>query len=153
MRFFLYIVIACYFISCRNDKVYFSRGEAIPSHEWNRDYPVEIEFEVSDTVGLYDFYLDIRHGEQYAYSNLFLFTELTFPNGKQTVDTLECPMADEKGQWLGSGGGSIFEAGFKFKDRRKFPISGKYKLEIRHGMREIDLPGIYDAGLRIEKSL
>jgi len=153
LRVLFLIIVVCLFTACSDDKLFFSKVEEIPSHSWSRNHSVEIEFEVSDTVGLYDFFLDIRHGDQYGYSNLFLFTELTFPNGKMTIDTLECPMADERGQWLGDGGGSIFEAGFKFKDRKKFPISGKYKLEIRQGMREPDLLGIYDAGLRIEKSL
>ncbi len=153
MRAIIFIAVWVCILSCNRDKVYFSESKEIPSHSWENTNAVVLEFDVTDTVALYDFLIDIRHGTQYPFSNLFLFTEMTFPNGKMATDTIECQLADERGEWLGSGGGSIFEASFIFKERKKFPITGKYKFEIRHGMRETSLEGICDAGLRIQKSL
>ena len=112
-----------------------------------------MNFEVNDTLRLFDFIVDIRHDERYKYSNLYLFIDLNFPNGKVSTDTLELTLADASGEWLGAGAGSLYEIGFKFKDRKKFPLSGIYNIRLRHGMREPEIEGITDVGLSINYSI
>ena len=67
-------------------------------------------------------------------------------------DTLECILADEKGKWLGTGIGDIYDNQIPFKKNVLFPKKGKYKFEIEQGMRTDIVPLIMDIGLRIEKT-
>jgi gliding motility-associated lipoprotein GldH len=39
-----------------------------------------------------------------------------------------------------------------YKSNVFFPLKGTYRFSIRHGMRVEDLNGVYDFGLRIERT-
>jgi gliding motility-associated lipoprotein GldH len=67
-------------------------------------------------------------------------------------DTLDCILADEKGKWLGSGIGDIYDNQIPFKRNVRFPLPGTYSFEIQQGTRKDDIPLIMDVGLRIEKA-
>ena len=69
-------------------------------------------------------------------------------------------MANQNGEFLGSGFSDLKENKFWFKENVVFQESGEYIFSIQHAMREnnkvdgiINLEGITDVGLRIENSL
>ena len=140
-----------FFNSCGDFPVYNSSIEIEPDG-WSIDNPASFEWDIVDLDLKYDALIDIRHNSDYPYSNLYLFLELTRPNGHQKLDTLECKLADERGRWYGSGIGDIIDHRVSFKENFEFPIHGKYRLKIEHGMRQDPLVGVTDIGLRIEKS-
>jgi gliding motility-associated lipoprotein GldH len=107
--------------------------------------------EITDALLPTNFYVNVRNADGFPYSNLYLFIKTTFPNGKMARDTLNCILADEKGNWLGSGMGDIYDNQIPFKRNVHFPFKGKYVFEIQHGMPLENLPLIMDVGLRIEK--
>lgn len=134
--------------SCDNAVVY-EETRSVESGIWNvKDFKT-FEFDIEDTLKLYNFYVDVRNGEEYPFSNLYVFVEMEFPNGKKSIDTLECPLADPMGNWYGKGLGKIYDNRILFRERKKFPLSGKYKLEIHQAMRTDNLEGIYDVGFRL----
>ena len=143
--------ISLLLISC-DDKVIFEENADIESGVWNIKDGKSFEFDIQDTNSLFNFYVNVRNGEEYAYSNLFVFVEMEFPNGKKSIDTLECPLADAYGNWYGRGLGKIFDNRILFRERKRFPLSGHYKVGIYQAMRTDDLPGIYDVGFRLAKS-
>ena len=61
-------------------------------------------------------------------------------------------MADEKGKWLGTGVGDLYDNQIPFKRNVRFPLAGIYHFEIEQGMRLETTPLILDVGLRIEKA-
>jgi len=67
-------------------------------------------------------------------------------------------LADEKGNWLGSGAGDLWDNSILFKKNTKFPLKGKYTFTFEQAMRYGDqaaidpLPFILDVGITIEKS-
>jgi gliding motility-associated lipoprotein GldH len=74
------------------------------------------------------------------------------------IDTLQYEMADASGKFLGNGFSEIKENKLFYKERKVFPISGNYSIEIRHAMRKNgainaieNLNGIQDVGFSIEK--
>ena len=145
---FLALVI---FASCDSARVY-EENKELPDNVWNVDNVLKLEVVITDTTTLNNFYINVRNAEGYPYSNIYLFIKTIFPNGQQSNDTLECVLADEKGQWLGNGMGDIYDNQIPFKRNVRFPVSGKYVFELQHGMRIKDLPLIMDVGLRIEKA-
>lgn len=148
--FFLSLAIA--FSSCGDEFVYQS-NMPIEGGVWEAKQAANFEFDIQDTVSLHDFFIDIRNGEQYEFSNLFVFIEMEFPNGKLAVDTLECPMADGLGNWYGKSGlGDLYDNRIIYKSRKQFPMSGHYKISIHQAMRAAQVEGIYDIGFRLAKT-
>ena len=83
----------------------------------------------------------LRHSEDYPFSNLFLFVELEYPNGKTMLDTLECPLGAPDGRWYGEGHGWI-DLRVGYKQAVAFPLQGDYTLRVLHAMRRDPLPGL-----------
>ncbi|MFM7770709.1 MAG: gliding motility lipoprotein GldH [Bacteroidota bacterium] len=149
---FFILGIAIVFSACSDEAVYEGNKE-MESGKWDNQNAATFEFDVTDTVNLHDFFIDVRNGEEYEFSNLNVFIEMEFPNGKLAVDTLECPMADQYGNWLGRGGlGDLYDNRIIYKAKKQFPIAGHYKVSIHQAMRVNPLVGIYDVGFRLAKS-
>ncbi len=130
--------------------VIFQEQKAIPSEDWYYNDYFEFKATINDTISLHKLYLDVRNTTDYAYSNLFLFLDIEFPDGRMLRDTIECTLADRRGQWTGSGFGRLRINRFLFRDDVWFPQPGVYSFKIYQGMREDTLHGIADIGVRIE---
>ncbi len=148
----LFVLFSC------DGKTDFNQYKSIDSQGWKANEKVFFEFDVTDTISQKNLFINIRNNNSYEFSNLYLITELNFPNGIKVVDTLQYEMANEKGQFLGSGFTEIKENKLFYKEKKTFPVSGKYIFNVRHAMRkngEINpiefLKGIQDVGLSIEK--
>lgn len=159
MRNILLVLIISILISSCSETLQVSEFTAISGGNWNKDDTVEFTFSEVDTLGNHNIFVMVRNDERYPYSNLFLITELGFPNGETIRDTLEYEMALPDGQWLGKGYGSIKENKLWYKENIVFPVNGVYTLQISHAMRKngnvdgiADLQGITDIGFEIEKS-
>lgn len=123
------------------------------------DNPIKFEFSKLDSIQTHNMFINIRNDNTFQFNNLFLITELEYPNGNTLKDTLEYKMAEPSGEWLGKGLGSIKENKLWFQEKIVFDDSGVYKVNITHAMRkngDVDgiyvLDGITDVGLEIEKS-
>jgi len=153
---FIIISLALISISCQDEAVYFSKYQSFPE-SWPKEVPAEFSFEAPDTTEVYDVFVMLRNTQDYAYRNLFLISDINFPNGKVIVDTLEYEMAYPNGELMGQGFG-LKTNKLWLKQGVKFTETGNYKVNIKHAMRafgEINgldsLQGITDVGLRIEK--
>ncbi len=136
--------------ACQNSVV-FQEQKALPAEGWHHQDYLLFEANIQDTLSLHKLYLDIRNTTDYEYSNLFLFLDIEFPDGRILRDTIECTLAERRGQWTGSGFGRIRFNRFLFRDDVWFPAKGNYTFRIHHGMREDTLTGIADTGIRIER--
>lgn len=150
MRGVLGLILACAVCGCGTD-AYFAGSKAIPADSgWEASNPARFEWLVTDSLSRYDFFIDLRHDQSYPFSNIYLFVEFTFPNGRMMRDTLSCELADERGKWLGSGFGNLVDHRIGFRRATGFPLNGDYDLSISHGMRMDPLIGISDVGFRLE---
>jgi gliding motility-associated lipoprotein GldH len=120
---------------------------------WQAEEVAVFEWQVVDTLARYDFFVDLRHDQQYPFSNIYLYVDFTFPNGRMLRDTLSCQLADKRGNWLGSGFGNMVDHRIGFRRAMGFPLTGDYAISIAHGMRIDPLPGISDVGFRLEPSV
>ena len=155
--FFIAFVVML-LISCDSNRMYDSY-QPVPNHSWERKDTLKFTFNVLDTISKNNLFINIRNNNSYGYSNLFLITQLRFPNGKKVVDTLEYEMADVTGKFLGSGFTEIKESKLFYKENAVFPSTGKYIFSINQAMRKngetdgiISLNGITEVGFRIEKN-
>ena len=146
---FFYLIMAAVTLMACDQHVVFENNQTIKKEGWSKDQPVTFEWDITDTVSLHNFYVTVRNQEGYTYSNLFLFVAMEFPNGKMSVDTIDCPLADADGHWLGSGLGDIYDNRIIFKERKKFPMAGHYRISIQQAMREDPILNIEDIGFRL----
>ena len=140
--------LALLLCSCESDVLY-ETNKRIESGVWNLNDAAHFEFETTDTSRLHNFYITLRNREDYPYSNIYFFVEMEFPNGKKSIDTVECQLADEQGKWLGNPTSNLYDNRFLYQQGKQFPLAGRYKIDVRHGMRTTALQGITDVGFRL----
>ncbi len=119
---------------------------------WDAEKPLVFQTVITDTINPVNVYLNIRNAGAYPFSNIFLFLNTRFPQGQIDRDTVEIMLATPEGKWLGNGLGDIWDNQVLFKSNVRFPQKGEYRFELTQAMRMNPLPGIMDAGLRIEKA-
>ena len=144
------IAVTILIASCGRNTLY-DESVVIPEAKWDNDNVPYFNVAVDDTLADYAFYLNIRHLENYRYSNLYVFMHTEFPNGNVTHDTIECVLATSDGRWMGKGSGTMRSAKVLLNPDLRFPLSGEYRFEIEQAMREKELRGITDIGLCFEK--
>ncbi len=149
-RIFWGLSLLVFFSSC-DSKMIYDKNAGIPDNTWDVANKIKFELTISDTISGNNVFINLRHAGFYPYSNLFLFINTTFPDGKTTRDTAECILADDKGKWFGEGLGDMWDARILFKRNVRFSQSGTYIFEYEQAMRVEKLPGVMDIGLRIEK--
>lgn len=159
MRSALYVcslTLIILFSSCDEKRVF---DEYRSINGWQKDSLVRFKLDELDSTKVYDLFINIRNNSDYAYSNLFLITEIKFPEGKVVSDTLEYEMTRPNGEWLGTGYGDVKENKLWYKEKVKFEESGHYEITIQQAMRKNgevegigELQGITDVGFRIENS-
>jgi gliding motility-associated lipoprotein GldH len=119
---------------------------------WHMEEKQRFDIQVIDTMSTYRFFVHVRNDVSYRYSNLYFFMQTRFPNGNVTRDTIECVLADLSGKWNGKGTGQFRDHMILLNPSLKFPLSGKYTVDIEQAMRDEVLHGIRDIGIRIEKN-
>jgi len=138
-------------LSCNSDILY-SESLVMTCKIWKLNDIPTFDVPVTDTIYNTNVSFIIRTGSDYPFRNLYIFVTISSPDGKSISDTLQYDIADEKGNWYGKGFGDIHELNLPYKSNVFFPLKGTYQFKIRHGMRTGDLKGVYDFGIRLEKS-
>lgn len=144
-----------FFASCDKTRVYDDYQSV--RGEWHRDSLMKFNFQAPDTVNNYNLFINLRNNSDYNFRNIFLITELNFPNGKVISDTLQYEMAAPSGEWLGTGFGDVKESKLWYKENIRFNEEGEYVVTIQQAMRKrdsiegiVNLDGITEVGFRIE---
>lgn len=151
LRYVHILLMTMILMSCGDKNVIFDESVVIDNSSWNNQDMPYFDVNVEDTLSTYTFYFNIRHLENYRYSNFYMFLHTTFPNGNQTHDTIECILAYPDGRWIGKGTGSMRNNTILLNQNLRFPLKGEYHFEIEQAMREPTLEGITDVGVRFER--
>jgi gliding motility-associated lipoprotein GldH len=137
----------------RSKNVIFTDSAAMPNATWSLSDNPDFRIIVNDSTARTNVFFNIRTGSKYPFRNIWLFVTATSPDGKTSItDTLQYNLADEKGSWYGKGLGEIHELKLPYRQNVFFPLKGTYHFKIQHGMRIENLKGVYDIGMRVEKT-
>jgi len=150
-RLFYLLIFSFSIVSCENLPE-FSDSISIASNGWDIQDTHDFSWEVTEASVKYEAYVDVRHTGDYPFSNLYLFVDLIYPNGKSRLDTIECVLADRRGKWHGTGLGDVLDNRVVYKSGFQFPSEGEYTLSITHGMRVNPLLGVMEVGFCLEKT-
>ncbi len=117
---------------------------------WWQDSVLSVDISISDTSALYRVSFQIRHTEDYPYSNLYLFRDVLSETQTEYQDTIEITLNTSEGAWVGNGVGALKTINLPYhKNGVKFPRPGDYRFRFYHGMREEPLRGIRNLALII----
>jgi gliding motility-associated lipoprotein GldH len=144
---FLYAVML---VSCQDQRVIVDTNIKLDRNNWSYSERVKIPLTIEQVEIPYNIFLNLRHTSNYKYSNIFLLIHIIDPNGKKTTERKEFKLALPDGEWLGSGSGNLYSYQILFKENFKFPLKGKYVIELEQNMRDNPLDHVTDAGIRIE---
>lgn len=145
------LILTFLILSCSQQDKYLQYFR-VDNSGWGKESPVKFDFQIDDTLGLYNIYINVRNRGEYPYQNLWLFLEKITPDSIFTRDTVEFYLADNNGKWMGTGSGASYEMPVLYQQKIKFSKKGLYKYKISQGMRDSLLRGINDVGMRLEKA-
>jgi len=121
---------------------------------WDVQQRPAFTFNIADASAPYDVYFNVRNASGYSFYNLYIKHTLTGPTGHPVGPALLHQlvlMNPKTGEPLGSGAGDIFDHEFLALRHVRFPKAGQYKLTLEQYMRQNQLPGIMDVGIRVQK--
>ena len=153
-KYFFIIFLGSLFLACDSNRV-FEQNTRLSEKGWSWLEKPQFQVEIFDTISEMNVLVNIRHSSHYPFSNVWIFVNTIAPDGAQSVDTVECVLAEKDGAWKGNGLGDIWD----FQKHLKttiFQQEGDYIFELEQAMRYGDqaqiniLPEIVDVGIRIE---
>jgi gliding motility-associated lipoprotein GldH len=151
MNKILLVLSTAFVLASCGDKTVFDESTVLNASGWNKDSAAVFTVPVEDVNGQYRLLINVRNSGDYKSQNLWLFISYQRPDKSIKKDTVECYLADNRGRWLGSGFGSLYEMPILYQAKMKFTQAGKYRFAIKHGMRDSLLTGINDIGLEVQQ--
>lgn len=158
MRKSVYIILFFSLLQACSTNVSYSEYQPISDAKWGLSDQFEFTIPIKDTLSLHNLYINLRNNKDYPYSNLFLITQMSFPDNTKVIDTLEYEMTDVNGRFLGSGFSDVKENKLFYKENVRFKDKGDYHFQVRHAMRKREkvvgieyLDGVLDVGISVEK--
>ncbi len=149
LSFFITCIFIVSFLSCSNNYFY---EKTIPLKEngWLYDDPVSFDFEIQDTLKIYNLLLDIVHDKDFSKQNLYVKIHTSFPGGETIQQTLSFDFMDKKGLWHGDCSGDVCELRVYMQQGAFFNALGKHRIKIEQYMRFEPVKSIKSISLRIE---
>lgn len=121
--------------------------------KWNKKAIQKFGYHIKDAQNPKNIIFVVRNNEDYPYGNLRLIASIiNTKSKKKEVDTLNYILAKPNGEWIGSGFGTTKETLFQYKLDYRFPENGTYEIDVVQAMRQDNLKGIEDFGVKIENA-
>lgn len=118
-------------------------------HSWGAGESPSFEFVSNDTSIAYNFIVTLRTTPEYEYSNLWVFMYIKNPGGELRKDTLNFPLAEPDGKWIGKSTGSVVEHEMLIGWNKKFPKKGEYQIRFEQAIPDPEVEHVMDLSLRI----
>jgi len=138
--------------SCRSLDVY-EKNVPIPDYQWKAGFVPVFQFDITDTVSLYNIYAVLRHTSHYRFNNIWLQVGTSFPGDSMRYQRVELRLGNDATGWEGSGMGDIWEVR---KPLTPGPVhlakKGRYTFSLAQIMRDEKLAAVMSAGIRVEKA-
>ena len=151
--FYLLPAIAMLFLSsCSDPNALVDKSTEIDNHNWSYANLVKYDVTIDNPQIEYNICLNLRVTGDYRYSNLFILFHQSGPALNPKTTRFEFKLANQDGEWLGTGSGNLYSYQVPFLTHYKFPAKGVYHFAIEQNMRDNPLHEVSDVGLRVEKA-
>lgn len=149
-KMFLLMAVALgMLVGCSEPGLVYSNSISLDGEGWHKDTIAQFAIDVDDNVAKHDVWLMLRNSNEYAYRNLWLFVDIEQPDGKVITDTIECMLANNTGEWIGKGWGSLYSSQFPLLREVQFKEKGTYTFSFKQAMRADDIDGMHSIGVKV----
>lgn len=151
MKKTVFLLLIIVFASCNKKSVY-QKFIDVPENIWHTDSVINFKLTPLDTSVNYKVFLNIRHGVEYKYQNIFLYSKTDY-----NQDTLEIYLCNNAGKWYGKGWGDIKEVSIDISNINNKKIIKSKKISFEQAMRYGDkesvnnLQHIHSLGIIIQR--
>lgn len=145
----LLIIIAIALTGCDKTRVY-EDNQDITNYKWEYKDVKSFTAEITDTTKAYNLYVNVRHGFQYEWRNMYVNITTVFPDGKSLQKRVSLELSEADGHWFGKCTGDNCDMQVPLQMGARFPQTGKYTFKISQDMRVNPLPNMKAIGFRIE---
>lgn len=139
------------YTGCNKKNILFNDYYDLPESTWSFKDSICFPWNVNDTSAVYDINLQLRASSSYKWSNIYVFSDVYFPNGKARRDTFEFFLANSKGHWVGDKSGLIIDYNYPIYKRIKLPLNGEYRFCFQQAMRDTVLKEVLNVGIKITR--
>lgn len=146
-----FLLGTCLLAACNENTVYHSY-QSLPDEGWEKSDTLSFQIPITDSIpATLRIFAEVRNRTEYPYHDLHLFISQNLPDSTVwRTDTITVNLADSTGRWMGTGWGSIYQSETFMKSVR--PLHpGNYTIKVMHGMKDENLKGLNDIGIRVER--
>lgn len=150
-RFYLFSSVLIVLLSACTKNNLYEKNISINSSGWQYGEKKIFDITILDTASVYNFYINIRHTDVYAYNNLWLNITSVLPDSSRSSEKVNVILSEPEGKWIGNCVDGICYSTILVQPGFHFKQAGDYTFEIEQDMRINPLPAILDIGIRLEK--
>ena len=149
LLFIAVALIAAFSTACKKEKVLFEKEYAWKDAQWHNSDTLNFDFDIADTMALYDLVLTVKHRTDYSFQNIYTQISTKFPSGERPKQLINVDLADNTGKWNGEGSGKTRTYDIDIQQNAFFNQSGKYTITLEQFMRTEALAGVESIALRV----
>lgn len=147
----LFILLASLVTGCTTIGVY-EKTQAFADQTWASANRLNFSFDITDTAAGYNVFVVLRHTDAYRYNNIYLNVTSINPGDSAITTRQNLTLANNSG-WLGTAMDDIIEHRIAINRSALKLKKGKYQVMLQQIMRDDPLPGMLNAGIRVEKAV
>ncbi len=147
--FISFLFLSPLLISCGKEKVIFEKKYNLEKGQWIYSDTLNFQFEIKDTMEIYDIVLSVKHTPQYPLQNLYTNIYTKFPSGERIKQLLNIDLADNSGKWNGECSGSECNFEIPIQPSAFFNGIGTHTITLEQFTRNEPLLGINSIELKL----
>jgi gliding motility-associated lipoprotein GldH len=143
----------CLFLLTACDPDYLYEGHRdFPNGVWAYRDTVDFDFEIRDTAGAYNLYIDLSHADTFPFQNLYLKLHTRFPDGRRVSDVQSFDFFDAQGASKGRCSGGKCAVQLNLAQKTRFKQAGNYRITLEQFMRTESTSGVFAVNFAVEKA-
>lgn len=145
---FITVVLLSIASSC-NPKYALKQGYDIQNEAWTYADSLRFEFEIADTITLYDLLLEVKHTTAFGAQNLYTRISTQFPDGTRLSKPVSLEFANAIGEWQGKCNTKSCTVEIPIQEDAYFNQAGKYAVILEQFMRDSVVNGVQRITLNV----
>lgn len=150
--FYNVVIATIVFLAACNSGAYYQKKIEMPDSKWAYSDTLAFQFSISDTMEIYNIYLDIEHADTFSTQNVYMKLYTLFPDGKRLSKQKSFDLFDQQGKPVGACSGRKCRLHTTLQENAFFNSPGAYEITLEQYTRQDPLPGIFSIGLTIESA-
>jgi gliding motility-associated lipoprotein GldH len=139
------------FMSCDN-RTEFEQYQKFEKQSWNRFNILKFEVPVDDTQTAFDIILSLRHLPEFQIKEFPINLTIYMPSGEIRTAEQILNFIDNDGKTRSECLGDYCDIFFTLREDFVFQEKGTVRIEIENKWPRLELPGVLEVGLMIQKA-